>query len=402
MNVSWFIAKRYLFSKKSKSVINIISAISIIGIFVSTASLVIVLSGFNGVEGLVKDLYGKYDADITIIPKIGKTFDKANLTKDKLEKIDNIYASSYFIEQVVMIMHNDKWATAKMKGVEESYKSICLSDSVIYYGNNSLWKDNIPLAILGLGIQNQIQVNTNSIYNNISVYALLRDKKLSVNNKSAFKPTLINVGGVFNINPEYNNEYFIVPIKIAQELLDYNNDISGIDISVKDKSKTNITKQNIVDLVGDNFTVKTKYQKNELIYKINKSEKWMVFSILIFILLLSTFNIVASLTMLILDKKKDIYTLSALGANQNTIKKIFFKEGFLISFTGGVLGMFFGIVICFIQIKFHLISLENSIISYWPVVINYYDLLLVFIVLIFIGILSSVLPTLYLIKKHTN
>jgi len=402
MNVSWFIAKRYLFSKKSKSIINIISAISIIGVFVSTSSLVIVLSGFNGVEGLVKDIYGKYDADITITPKLGKTFNKKDILSEKLNNIDNISATSFFIEQVVMIMHNDKWATAKMKGVEDSYKSICLSDSIIYYGNNNLWKDSIPLAILGIGIQNQIQVNSNSFYNNISVYALLRNKKINVNNKSAFKPISINVGGVFNINPEYNNEYFIVPIEIAQELLEYNDDVSGIDISLKEKSKTKVTKQNIIDIVGDNFIVKTKYEKNEVIYEINQSEKWMVFSILIFILLLSTFNIVASLTMLILDKKKDIYTLSALGTSQSTIKKIFFKEGFLISFVGGVLGMCFGIIICIIQIKFHLIALDNSVITYWPVVINYYDLLLVFIVLIFIGIISSALPTLYLIKKHTN
>jgi len=402
MNVSWFIAKRYLFSKKTKSIINIISTISIIGVFVSTASLVIVLSGFNGIDGLVKDLYGKYDADITIMPKFGKTVNKADLLKDKLQNVDNISAISYFIEQVVMIMHNDKWATAKMKGVEDAYKFICLSDSVIYKGSNSLWKDNMPLAIIGRGIQNQIQVHSNSIYNNISVYALLRDKKLSVNNKSAFKPISINVGGVFSINKEYDNEYFIVPIEIAKELLDYKDDVSGIDIAVKDKSKTKLTKQNIIDIVGDSFTVKTKYEKNELIYKINESEKWMVFSILIFILLLSTFNIVASLTMLILDKKKDIYTLSALGTNQKTIKKIFFKEGFLISFIGGILGICFGVIVCVLQIKFHLITLENSNISYWPVIINYYDLLLIFIVLIFIGILASALPTLYLIKKHTN
>ena len=401
MNVSSFIARRYLFSKKSKSVINIISAISVLGVFVSSAAMVIILSGFNGIEQIVESLYSSHEADLTITLKEGKTFKEDKDQLNRINTIENVASYSRVIEEVTMIKHEERWMTATMKGVDESYKNIVILNSTIVEGNSEIWKDNSPRAIIGLGLQNQLQVSSNPRYiNQITIYGLLRNKKLTINNNSVFNPLPISVGGVFNITQELNSEFFIVPLEFARHLLGFNNDLTGIEIKLKNPSLIDQTKLKLKELLGSDFIIKTQYEKNELIYKTNATEKWIVFLIMIFILILSTFNIIASLTMLILDKKKDLITLISIGATQKLIKKIFFEEGLYISLIGSSLGVVFGVCICLVQIKFHLISLENSIIPYWPVNIKISDLLTIIIIVFTIGLVSSYLPTYYLIKKH--
>ncbi len=401
MNVSRFIARRYLFSKKSKSIINIISTISVIGIFVSSASMIIVLSGFNGIENLVKNIYNKHESDLVITSTEGKSFTIDTNVLNLIYNVSEIESVSKIIEEVVMIKKDERWVTASIKGVNSSYIKISTLDSSLISGTSDLWFQKIPQAIIGYGLHEKLNAHTNAKYdNNVTVYGLQRDKKLSIQNKSAFKPKIIAVGGVFDITPEINDQYLIVPIEFARELLNYQSDITAIEIGLIENINSNDIKLKLQNLLGDSYKIKTKYEKNEIMFKTNAAEKWMVFLILIFILILSTFNIIASLTMLILDKKKDISTLISLGATQNLIRKVFFKEGLYINIVGGMLGVLFGTLICLIQIKFHVIELKNSALPYWPVSVDLLDVISIMIILFFVGLISSYLPTAYLIKKH--
>lgn len=401
MDLSNFIAKRYLLSKNSKSIINVISLISIVGVFVSSCAMVIVLSGFNGLENLVEKIYNQHEADLTISPIKGKTFYDSDSIIQKLTTIEQIGFTSKIIEEVTMIKHGEKWTTAIMKGAERSYSKITNLDSSIIDGNGDFYSTFVSGSIIGVGIQNQLQVSCDDRFDNtITVYGLLRNKKLSTQNKNVFNPKRISVRGVFNITPEFDNNYFIVSLDFARDLLDYTNELSAIEIGLKKEANLELVKKQIERLVGVDFQVKTKFEKNELLFKTNAAEKWMVFMILLFIFILSTFNIIASLTMLMFDKKRDISTLIALGATKKLIQSIFFKEGLYINLIGGMSGIILGAFICMAQYHFKLIQLENSIIDYWPVEVEATDLFYVLLVLLGIGIIASYLPTSFILRKH--
>ena len=401
VDLSNFIAKRYLLSKNSKSIINVISLISIVGVFVSSCAMVIVLSGFNGLENLVEKIYNQHESDLTISPIKGKTFYDSDSIIQKLTTIEQIGFTSKIIEEVAMIKHGEKWTTAIMKGAERSYSKITNLDSSIIDGNGDFYSTFVSGSIIGVGIQNQLQVSCDDRFDNtITVYGLLRNKKLSTQNKNVFNPKRISVRGVFNITPEFDNNYFIVSLDFARDLLDYTNELSAIEIGLKKEANLELVKKQIERLVGVDFQVKTKFEKNELLFKTNAAEKWMVFMILLFIFILSTFNIIASLTMLIFDKKRDISTLIALGATKKLIQSIFFKEGLYINLIGGMSGIILGAFICMAQYHFKLIQLENSIIDYWPVEVEATDLFYVLLVLLGIGIIASYLPTSFILRKH--
>ena len=401
VDLSNFIAKRYLLSKNSKSIINVISLISIVGVFVSSCAMVIVLSGFNGLENLVEKIYNQHESDLTISPIKGKTFYDSDSIIQKLTTIEQIGFTSKIIEEVAMIKHGEKWTTAIMKGAERSYSKITNLDSSIIDGNGDFYSTFVSGSIIGVGIQNQLQVSCDDRFDNtITVYGLLRNKKLSTQNKNVFNPKRISVRGVFNITPEFDNNYFIVSLDFARDLLDYTNELSAIEIGLKKEANLELVKKQIERLVGVDFQVKTKFEKNELLFKTNAAEKWMVFMILLFIFILSTFNIIASLTMLMFDKKRDISTLIALGATKKLIQSIFFKEGLYINLIGGMSGIILGAFICMAQYHFKLIRLENSIIDYWPVEVEATDLFYVLLVLLGIGIIASYLPTSFILRKH--
>lgn len=363
--------------------------------------MIIVLSGFNGIEELVEKLYSSFDADIRITKSEGKTFDFHEISKEDLLKIEGVSAVTEVVEEITMIKHEDRWITATMKGVEDSYLAICALDSVLTEGEAKLQDDGFNKAIIGIGLQNKIQVTSDPRYHDyLTVYGLLRDEKFSKTNTDAFKPEMISVGGVFAINPEFDNTYFLVPIQFAKNLLEYDNDITAYEISVKNEFINKQVKEEIQKIVGNTFQVKTRYEQNELVFKTNETEKWMVFLILGFILLLSTFNIIASLTMLILDKKKDIETLISMGATRQFILKLFFLEGIFINLLGGIIGITIGLLIAWLQLTFHFVTLDNSVVPYWPVSIHFSDVLMVFGTVVLIGIASSYIPVSYLIKRH--
>ncbi|MCB9188970.1 MAG: ABC transporter permease [Flavobacteriales bacterium] len=399
MKTTFYIARRYFFSRKSKSIINITSAISVLGIFVSTAAMIIVLSGFNGIESLVKELYSHFDPDITFSPKMGKSYHKDEVDFDAIKSMKEVEYVYPVIEEITMLKHDEQYIFATMKGVgEEFFKSGLLSHS-IYDGQGII--DDYNTMILGYGVQGKLQVAANDMYDNkVKVYGLLRTEKASKNNQDAFKTQVGYVRGVFSVNPEFDNQYVLVSLDFAKELLEYEDDYSKFEVKLKDGVDEFEAKEKILQLTGNAFIGKTRYELNEIIFKTNETEKWMVFLILGFIMIISTFNIIASLSMLILDKQKDIKTLISLGASEIMIKRIFILEGLMINFIGAILGGLVGFVVCWGQINYHFVEMENSVTDYWPVIVKWQDIVMIFTTVVVIGLLSSYIPVNYLVKRH--
>ncbi len=374
--------------------------ISVLGMFVSTSAMIIVLSGFNGIEQLVKNLYSDFNADLVIAPKEGKSFAIETVNLDELKKIDGVLGVYDVIEEITMLKKEDNYVFASMKGVGPDFFKTDLVESKIVEGQSVL-PNNEPHAIIGEGIQARLKIySTMDFENTFTVFGLSRNKKLSTTNQGAFTPKSMSATGIFRINPDYDSKYFLVPLDFANQLLDYDNHRSSLEISIKEGFSDEEVKMQAMEILGDRFTVKTRYEQNEMIFKTNETEKWMVFIILGFIMIISTFNIIASLTMLIIDKTKDINTMLSFGATPTLIRQIFFLEGLLINFIGGLVGIGVGLLICWIQIQFKVITMQNSIVDHWPVIIQWKDVGLVFLTVFSVGVISSYLPVSYLIRKH--
>jgi len=363
--------------------------------------MVIVLSAFNGIEGLVEDLFSSFDPSIKITIRTGKTFEDDAINLNQLKSVKGVENVAKVIEEVTMLKHGEQWITATLKGVDSNFFDVCNISNAMTEGNAILYKDGFENTIIGLGIQNKLQVTSDPRYSNsVTAYGLLRHKKLSKNNKKAFKPLILTVSGVFSINPEFDNQYMITSLNYAKNLFEYGNAITALEISLSDNVDANSVKKEIEKQIGNQYLVKTRYEQNELIFKTNETEKWMVFLILGFILILSTFNIIASISMLLFDKQKDIKTLISMGATKQLIQQIFFLEGLFINLLGGILGILTGLFIAFLQVRYHFVELQNSVIDYWPVEIKLDDILLVLTTVVTIGLLSSYLPVKYLIRKQ--
>lgn len=361
--------------------------------------MIIVLSGFNGIESLVKDLYSQFDPDITFTPSYGKSFEMSQNQWDELKSVEGVEYCYPVIEEITMIKHDEQYLFATMKGVPKDYFESGIIDRSIYDGESQITDD--LSVIVGYGVQGRLQVAANDMYDNkVKIYGLLRSEKLNHNNEKAFKPKDAYVRGVFSVNPQFDNQYFLVSLDFANDLLEYEGAYSKFEIKVKEGYDPFEVKSRVLDKVGSSFFAKTRYEMNEVIFKTNEAEKWMVFLILGFIMIISTFNIVASLSMLILDKKKDIMTLISMGATHKMIKNIFITEGLLINFFGAFLGGLVGFLVCIAQIKYHFVTMENSVVDHWPVIVKWQDLVLILSTVLVIGLVSSIVPVNYLIKRH--
>ena len=397
MNLSSFIAKRYLFAKKSRNIINVISFISFFGLLVSSASLVIILSGFNGLQFFVEEMYGNYSADLFVTPIDGKSIEKTHPIYKDLFIQQKDLSLSKVIEETVMIKKESRWITAKVKGVDTSVYNHSFFESSLTEGNGSLYFNGYPMVLLGYGLQDQLQVSSDPRYlNDIQIYGLSRKKKLSVQGTNTFDSKKAQIAGVFSINPELDNNTLFAPYDFVNRLFEYDKEATAIEINTKsiDKVKTYLQ-----DKYGTDFKIETNEEKNDLIYATNDTEKWMVLCILIFILLLSTFNTMASITILIIDKKQDIKSLIAMGSKYATIRNIFFKEGLFICLSGSLVGLLIGIIVCFLQNYFHIIELNEAVIDYWPVLVKTKDLILILVILLITGTFASFIPSQILMKR---
>ncbi len=406
MNLPFYIARRYFVSRKSHNIINIISGISVLGVAIGTMALIIVLSVFNGFEKLVVSLFNSFNPDIAITAAHSKTFDLGTVPLAKLQKIPGVLYLTEVIEENALMKYKEKPYIITIKGVSKDFLHTSRVDTMMTEGKFMIEDGDKDYAVLGYGVAYYLGTNLKDFENPLSVYVPRRDAAFTGGFENAFNSEIIFPSGYFSIQQDYDVKYVLVPLRFAKRLLSYENERTGIELGLSktaDIQKVQLAAEN---LLGKGFIVKNRFQQQEILYKIMKSEKWAIFLILTFILLIATFNVVGSLSMLILDKKKDIGVLQSLGASHRLIKRIFLMEGMLISMIGAVLGLILGAVICWIQIRFGLIKLGDSgstfVVDTYPVQMQVADFIGVFATVISIGFLAAWYPVHNIGKINTG
>lgn len=371
-----------------------------IGIGVGAMAMVVVMSLFNGIQGLVEDLYSSFDPAIKITVVEGKTFSVSDIPKAKILSIEGVEFYSESLEETVLLKHRDKQSVATIKGVEQDFLDMSGLDSLTVEGELKLKDGDIPLAVVGYGIKYHLGLYIEGNYAGIQVYAPSREKYSSTNPEKAFTKMNIMPAGVFTINPDFDEKYMLVPLSFTRKILNYEDEVSSIEIGIKEYAEADEIKQEIQDLLDDGYLVRTRYELNEIIFKTNNTEKWITFLILIFILVIAMFNLVSAVSMIIMDKKKDIYTLKSLGANGQDIRRIFLAEGMLISLIGGLCGMTIGYLLCFIQDAFGVLKLQGIVVDQYPVLMKWQDFGMILSTVVVIGILASWFPVQIVVKKY--
>lgn len=378
-----------------------ITRISVIGIAVTTAALVILISAFNGIESMVENLYSEFDADLIIRSKHRKTFDENTLNLREIKSVSGVQLTCKAVEEIVVLRHEKKWVNAKMIGVEDTYLQIANVQKHMVDGFPHLSDKNNPTALIGAMLLQKLggYIPTNTGHETLLCYFPKRDAKVSISS-NPFRIENLNIAGRINYNKEVNESYIVLPLTLAASMLGYDKDITAIYVSTSSNADLEKIKIEIQKKIGPTFDVKTHLEKNELIYKTSKSEKLIVIAILVFVFILAAFNLVASLTMLYIEKKKNIWTLQSIGANETFIFRIFFYEGLLIAFKGVIYGILIGVAVCFIQIYGHLLVLPNTDNQPFPMELTLQDSLFVLILVSVLSVIASYFPVKYLVYKN--
>ncbi len=395
MNLPFFIARRYLISKKSHNIINLISGISMVGVAVGTAALIIVLSVFNGFESVVISLFSVFDPDIEITVNQGKTFHENEIDANKIRALPGVISYTDVVEENALLHYNKQQYLATIKGVDSLYQVKSPIDSLLVTGHMLLQKDSLDFAIPGYGVAYFLNIDMNAPDNLISVFIPKRKGSITGLPQESFHNDFIRPSAIFSVQQDFDDKYMLVPLRFARRMLDYTDEVTSIEIRLAKGADVASVQQKIAGIAGPKFRVQNRFQQQEVLYKIMKSEKWAVFLILTFILIVASFNVIGSLTMLILDKKKDISILRSMGAKDAAIKQIFFFEGLLISLTGAAAGLLLGLLVCFLQQKFGLVKLQSGgsfIISAYPVKLIATDFIYVFVTIALIGAAAAWLP----------
>lgn len=419
------IALRYLFSPKSTNAINVIAGTSALGMLGGTMALVIVLSVFNGFEGLVVSLYDAFNPDLKVTPLMGKTFvpDRAQL--QKIRQMGGIHSVSEVLEENALFQYKDKDQLGRLKGVDEHFTEVSHVDTAIVDGEfkikgslHEAYRQALPtgsstdtlierqdfeqpdrelfFAVIGLGIQAQLGINLQNHFVPLKVFMPMRTSETSTTQiERAFKQETLQPVGAFALQQDFDGKYVITSIDFARKLLDYETDeVSALEISVQKGVPLKQVKSSLQSLLGKDFKVRDRYEQDETLYKVMKTEKWAVYFILTFILLLAAFNMLGSLSMLVIEKKRDIGILKAMGADSQLIFRTFLTEGVLLSVVGGGIGMVLAIIICYLQQRYGFLQIGGNsfLVKAYPVSLHYADLLLVGITVLLISFVASYIP----------
>lgn len=402
MNFPFFVARRYLLSKKSHNVINIISMISVIGVATGTMALIIVLSVFNGFEGLIKSVFSTFDPDLKITITEGKVFEPNTPAFDSVKNLNFVDIVCPTLEENVLLEYSGKQHAAVIKGVPEQFRSLSKIDTMIAEGNYILNQGDNSYAVVGSGIAYFLSIGINFL-DPIFVYFPKRSQRSMVNPLKAFNKKYIFPKGIFQIQQEIDSKYMLVPIEFARNLLDYSTEVSAIEIKLMPNTDADKAKIKISDLIGDKFTIKTQFEQHEVLYRVMQSERFAIYLILTFILIVASFNIIGSISMLIIDKKEDIATLRSMGLDKNNLQRIFLFEGWMISIGGAIVGMILGFLLCWMQQQFGFIKLDSMgsfLVDYYPIKMKTFDFIGVFVTVVVIGLVASWYPVKYFIKRY--
>lgn len=404
MNLSFYIAKRYLFSKKSHNAINIISMISVCGIAIATMAMVCTLSIFNGFTKLVSDSFSIMDPDLQIIPAKGKVFDASSAIFQKIKNLPEVAVASETVEDNALVKYGERQDPVLIKGVSDQFKEMVDTKRLVTSGEFSLREGDVDFCVAGIGVAINLGLRTDNI-TPIEIYSPKRDVKIQLANPAnAFTTAYTYPAGVFALNQaKYDDQIILVSLDLARELFRYNNEVTSLDIKLKENVSSNNAESKIQKQLGDNFIVKNRFEQQADSFRMVNIEKWVTFLILSFILIIAVFNVVSSLSMLILDKSADIDILRNMGAENNLITRIFKIEGWLISMSGAIAGIVIGLVLCLIQQHFGILKLGQTpgafIVDSYPVEVIFTDILFVFITVSIIGGLIVLYPVNNLKKR---
>ena len=408
MNFSFYIARRYLFSKKSHNAINVISAISVCGVALATLALVCTLSVFNGFQDLVSTFFTAFDPELKVVPASGKVFDGQDSRVAELRGMPEIALVSESVEDNALVQYQGRQAMAVVKGVEDNFSELTPIDTILFGQGELLLHDEVVdyaipgvqlLASLGTGIR---------FLDPLEIYAPKRGAKVNMANPAASFNTgnLFSSGLVFAVNQEkYDGSYIITSLQFARRLFQYTTEVSALNLKLRPGADVDAVKEKIEKRLGDGFRVLDRYEQQADTFRIMEIEKLISDLFLTFILMIACFNVIGSLSMLIIDKRDDVATLRNLGADERQILRIFLFEGRMITFIGAVAGIVLGVALCVLQQEFGLISLGASgsfIVDAYPVSVHFWDVVLVFVTVIVVGFLSVWYPVRYLFKKCFN
>lgn len=399
MKISLYIAKRYFVARKSRNVVNIISGVALTGVIVGTIALVVVLSIFNGFDVLIKSFFSVFDSEIKITLVEGNQFDP---NTEEFQKIKNNKSVVHYCEVVEEIAHfrfEDRQHIAYIKGVDDEYLEMSTLDSMMYDGKLMLTDGNFNYAVIGRGLAYNLGASANFIH---PLYISVPKKGLKANILSnPFKQQYFFLSGIYSVNQqEVDDLYALISIESARELLDMGKNVTAIELQLKSGTNANRFQKEAQKTLGNRFKVLNRYQQHEDYYKVAESERFFIYLILTFIMIIASFNLASSIAMLIIDKKKDINILLSLGLTKKDLGKIFLFEGWLVSFTGCIIGIFLGVLICLGQIHYGWLKFPGSFsVENYPVDVRVGSLVIIFFTVLIVGALASWLPVRFLPQK---
>lgn len=406
MNLSLYIARRYLFSKKKHNAINIISGVSVCGVALATLALVCTLSVFNGFREMVAGFFTSFDPELKITVQRGKVFDPSAEPFDRLRRMPEVEVWSATLEENAMVQYKGRQTMVVIKGVEDNFRELVAIDSLLYGSGEFLLHDTlVDYGIMGVELVSELGTGLQFI-DPLKVYAPKRGVRINMANPAAAFTSdyLFSPGVVFIVNQQkYDARYILTSLSFARRLFGYGQEVSAIEVKLRPGSDVERVKARMKEVLGYGFDVLDRYEQQADVFRIMEVEKLISYIFLTFILTIACFNVIGSLSMLILDKRDDVETLRNLGADDRLIARIFLFEGRLISFFGALLGIVLGLLLCFLQQRFGLITLGNGggqfVVDAYPVSVEWTDVVLVFVTVLVVGFLAVWYPVRYLSRK---
>ena len=405
MNFPFFIAKRYLFSKKSHNAINVISAISVCGVALATLAMVCTLSVFNGFQDMVATFFTAFDPQIKITSVKGKVFDGSTPVFSEIKTMPEIAVYSESVEDNAMVQYKGRQVMAVIKGVEDNFDKLTPIDSILFgRGKLILHDEVVDYAIPGLQLLSTLGTGIRFL-DPLEIYAPKRGSRINMSNpmSSFVSDQLFSSGLTFTVNQEkYDASYIITSIGFARRLFQYTDEVSAVNLRLTPEADEDAVIRKLQEKLGDEFRIQNRYEQQADTFRIMEIEKLISYIFLVFILMIACFNVIGSLSMLIIDKKNDVQTLRNLGASDNQIVRIFLFEGRMISFIGAVSGVLIGLILCLIQQEYGIISLGNAgsfIVDAYPVSVHTWDVVLVFVTVLIVGFISVWYPVRYLSRR---
>lgn len=389
-------AWRYFRSPKSTNAINIIAWVSMTAIVVGAGALIVVLSVFNGFEDLVKSLYSTFYTDLKVLPASGKTLVLSDDQLKKIRSVGDIRAFSLVAEDKALLQNGETQSLVIVKGVDEQYTKVASVQDYILSGKFDLGNPDVPAVVMGAVVENILGVQSDREILPITMYVFRRGSNVNLADPiQSLSSANVITAGSFLIQQDFDNKYVLTNLPFLQAMLQWKpNEYSGVEIALTDPGKAAKVQEALSRILGKDYNVLTRYEQNRSLYTVMTMEKWVIYAILVLILVVAAFNMIGALTMLVMEKQKDIQVLKAMGANDNRVQRIFLSSGLLIALLGAALGTTIGLLLCWAQQQFHLIPLQGTsfVVSHYPVKVQWGDLVLVLLTVLLVAVLASWFP----------